>query len=326
MSRGAPSPRRAGAGGGARRLHLSRPGAVSPWRRLRARSAPAEPRSCCCSRSRSRTISNAREIVRSSENYRLAVMSNDWWGEPLGAMLSRVLVEELGQRLPQSTVIAENGAVSARPDATLELNIERLDEDAAGNLILQAQVAVRFTGQASAGAAQLPLQRAAAGAGCAGRGRGDQRRGRPARRRDRANGGRGRCGGVKRRSPSPPATLPQLRECPGCGLLQMVPALHPGTTAQCARCPTILRRASAHRLDHIIALTVAALVLLAVMCTTALMSVQTAGIRHVADLFSGPAELVAAKHGAARRGRAVRDRAGAVRQAGRHALRADPRP
>ena len=89
-----------------------------------------------------------------------------------------------------------------------------------------------------------------------------------------------------------PATLPQLRECPGCGLFQMVPALIPGTTAQCARCPTTLRRASAHRLDHIIALTVAALVLLTVMCATSLMSVQTAGIRHVADLFSGPDELV----------------------------------
>jgi uncharacterized protein len=87
------------------------------------------------------------QIVRSSENYRLDVMSNDWWGEPLGAMLSRVLIEELSQRLPQSTVIADNGAVSARPDATIELNIQRLDEDTAGNLILQAQVAVRFTGQ-----------------------------------------------------------------------------------------------------------------------------------------------------------------------------------
>jgi uncharacterized protein len=87
------------------------------------------------------------QIVRSSENYRLDVMSNDWWGEPLGAMLSRVLVEELGQRLPHSTVIADNGAVSARPDATLELNVQRLDEDAAGNVILQAQAAVRFTGQ-----------------------------------------------------------------------------------------------------------------------------------------------------------------------------------
>jgi uncharacterized lipoprotein YmbA len=88
------------------------------------------------------------QIVRSSENYRLDVMSNDWWGEPLPAMLNRVLVEELGQRLPQSTVIADNGAVSARPDATVEVNIQRLDEDAAGNLVLQAQVAVRATGQA----------------------------------------------------------------------------------------------------------------------------------------------------------------------------------
>jgi paraquat-inducible protein A len=89
-----------------------------------------------------------------------------------------------------------------------------------------------------------------------------------------------------------PATRPQLRECPGCGLLQRVPALPPGSAARCARCPTILRRVSAHRLDHLIALTAAALVLLAVMCSTSLMSVQTAGIRHVADLFSGPEELV----------------------------------
>lgn len=87
------------------------------------------------------------EIVRSSENYRLDVMSNDWWGEPLGAMLSRVLVEELGQRLPQSTVFAESGAVSASPDATIELNLQRLDEDAAGDLVLQAQASVSFKGR-----------------------------------------------------------------------------------------------------------------------------------------------------------------------------------
>ncbi|MGH7047171.1 MAG: PqiC family protein [Stellaceae bacterium] len=84
------------------------------------------------------------EIVRSSEGYRLAVSENDWWGEPLAAMLSRVLVEEIGQRLPGSVVIADNGAVSAEPDATVELNIERLDQNAAGNLVLQAQAAVRF--------------------------------------------------------------------------------------------------------------------------------------------------------------------------------------
>ena len=84
------------------------------------------------------------EIVRSSENYRLDVMSNDWWGEPLGAMLSRVLIEELSERLPQSTVFGESGAVTASPDATIELNVRRLDEDAAGNLVLQAQASVDF--------------------------------------------------------------------------------------------------------------------------------------------------------------------------------------
>ncbi|MGH7060216.1 MAG: paraquat-inducible protein A [Stellaceae bacterium] len=89
-----------------------------------------------------------------------------------------------------------------------------------------------------------------------------------------------------------PATRPQLRECPGCGLLQMVPALAAGTAAYCARCPTTLRRATAHDLDHVIALTVAALMLLGVMCASALMSVETFGIRHVANLFSGPEELV----------------------------------
>jgi len=87
------------------------------------------------------------QIVRSSENYRLDVMSNDWWGEPLSAMLSRVLTEELGQRLPQSTVIGETGAVSASPDATIELNVQRLDEDASGNVVLQAQSSVSFKGR-----------------------------------------------------------------------------------------------------------------------------------------------------------------------------------
>jgi len=87
------------------------------------------------------------QIVRSSENYRLDVMSNDWWGEPLSGMLSRVLTEELGQRLPQSTVIGETGAVSASPDATIELNVQRLDEDVSGNVVLQAQASVSFKGR-----------------------------------------------------------------------------------------------------------------------------------------------------------------------------------
>ncbi len=92
--------------------------------------------------------------------------------------------------------------------------------------------------------------------------------------------------------PAIPPTRLHIRECPGCGLFQTVPALAPGTTARCTRCGTVLHRASRHPLDHNIALTVAALALLIIMCTTTLMNVETAGIRLTAGLFSGPEELV----------------------------------
>jgi hypothetical protein len=88
------------------------------------------------------------QIVRSSENYRLEVMSNDWWGEPLSAMLGRVLVQELNQRLPRSTVYLSGGAISATPDATVELELQRLDMNAAGELVLLAQAAVTLNGRA----------------------------------------------------------------------------------------------------------------------------------------------------------------------------------
>jgi paraquat-inducible protein A len=83
-----------------------------------------------------------------------------------------------------------------------------------------------------------------------------------------------------------------LRECPGCGLFQIEPALAPGTTAHCQRCGTILRKARRHPLEHTIALAVAALILLAVMCLTPLMTVSSAGMVHRAGILSGPVELV----------------------------------
>jgi uncharacterized lipoprotein YmbA len=83
-------------------------------------------------------------IVRSSEGYKLDIMANDWWGESLGAMLARVLVIELGQRLPGSAVYSESGAISVDANASVGVNIQRLDADRAGTLILNAQVAIEF--------------------------------------------------------------------------------------------------------------------------------------------------------------------------------------
>ncbi len=95
-----------------------------------------------------------------------------------------------------------------------------------------------------------------------------------------------------RRRPPQPVTRARLCECPGCGTVQTVPALFKGMSAQCLRCGTLLRRARTHALDHSMALTVAALVLLAVLVSTTMMSVETAGISLTAGLLSGPEELV----------------------------------
>jgi uncharacterized lipoprotein YmbA len=86
-----------------------------------------------------------REIVRSSVDYRLGVSNNDWWGEPLGSLLSRVIVLGLSQRLPSSSVYAEGGAISGDPNAVLAVNIQRLEPDLAGGGVeLLAQAAVEF--------------------------------------------------------------------------------------------------------------------------------------------------------------------------------------
>ncbi len=81
------------------------------------------------------------QIVRSSDGYRIETLPNEWWGEPLDAMMARVLVEELNQRLPGSTAYADNGAISAPAGVAVEVNLQRMDLDAQGAVKLAAQVA-----------------------------------------------------------------------------------------------------------------------------------------------------------------------------------------
>ena len=70
------------------------------------------------------------DIVRSSDNYRLDIDANNWWGEPFGAMIARVLEQELSERLPGTSVFSDTGAIAAEADATVEINIQRMDADA----------------------------------------------------------------------------------------------------------------------------------------------------------------------------------------------------
>ena len=82
-----------------------------------------------------------------------------------------------------------------------------------------------------------------------------------------------------------------LRECRGCGLLQVVPALPSRSIARCERCNTILRRTHDDTLGRGLALNVAAFCALGIACLTPLMDVSTAGMHLSADLFSGPEQL-----------------------------------
>lgn len=80
------------------------------------------------------------EIVRAASGTRLRVAGNDWWGEPLRAMLRRVLVADLAQRLPGADVLADEGPIAAHADVEVEVDVQRFDRDAGaddpGGLIL----------------------------------------------------------------------------------------------------------------------------------------------------------------------------------------------
>jgi uncharacterized protein len=81
------------------------------------------------------------EIVRRVVDFRLGVAAYERWGEPLDAMLGRVLAEDLEQRLPGSSVFTEDGAITAEPDATVEIELRRFDVGANGEVNLVAEVA-----------------------------------------------------------------------------------------------------------------------------------------------------------------------------------------
>jgi len=83
------------------------------------------------------------ELVRGPRDFRLVVDDQSRWGEPLGAMLNRVLTEDLVQRLPAASVFAETGAISTKPELVLELDVQRLYTEADGNVVLLAQLALR---------------------------------------------------------------------------------------------------------------------------------------------------------------------------------------
>jgi paraquat-inducible protein A len=82
-----------------------------------------------------------------------------------------------------------------------------------------------------------------------------------------------------------------LVACPGCDLLQRLPALRPGDRATCARCAHVLARRPVNGLDRCLPLTVAAAILLVVANVTPLMDLSAVGRTASTTIIGGAIEM-----------------------------------
>lgn len=69
--------------------------------------------------------------------------NNDLWAAPLATMLQTSMVEDLAQRLPQDTILADGGAIGMLPDQYVEIQVLSFSPDDSGEITLTAQIATR---------------------------------------------------------------------------------------------------------------------------------------------------------------------------------------
>jgi uncharacterized lipoprotein YmbA len=84
------------------------------------------------------------QIVRREQPGRLEFSGADRWGAPLENMVGSTLAQNLAQRLPSAHVYTESGAISASPDAQVEMEIQRFELTEHGSVELVAQVALHW--------------------------------------------------------------------------------------------------------------------------------------------------------------------------------------
>src|SRR5260370_4626261 len=80
------------------------------------------------------------EIVRYSDHYQLSMSEYVRWGEGLGDMVTRVLVQDLAHRLPRSQLYAASGPLALpSPAVTVEVNVDKFEPNPSGAVVLLAQ-------------------------------------------------------------------------------------------------------------------------------------------------------------------------------------------
>lgn len=74
-------------------------------------------------------------IVSEIDQNQVKLATNAMWSESLSSMISRTMALNLAQRLPSSHIFAQNQATSTEPEAFVEMDISRFNQDANGKAV-----------------------------------------------------------------------------------------------------------------------------------------------------------------------------------------------
>lgn len=89
-------------------------------------------------------------IVRRVESGRLDISGTERWGHDLGELVGSTVARNLTQRLPESTIYTESGAISTSPDLVVEIDLQRFEATGDGVVRLDVQVALHRAGSSRA--------------------------------------------------------------------------------------------------------------------------------------------------------------------------------
>lgn len=92
---------------------------------------------------------NQMGIPEAGSAYTANTFPNDLWAAQLGGMLQIAMVQNLAQRLPLDTILADGGAIGAAPDQWVEIQVLDFSSDRNGKISLSAQVATRASSSQS---------------------------------------------------------------------------------------------------------------------------------------------------------------------------------
>ena len=83
------------------------------------------------------------QMVQFQDAYRIDINEYSRWAEPFGQMLSRVLVVNLSNSLPQSTVFLESYLGEIPSEMAVDVGVSRFEANKDGTITLEAQWVVR---------------------------------------------------------------------------------------------------------------------------------------------------------------------------------------